>query len=60
MIPINGFFEYGIMALSGAVGAVGLTIWTLASNQTNESKENVVKSDVEISPSEVFQYKKAA
>jgi hypothetical protein len=60
MIPINGFFEYGIMALLGGVGGVGLTIWTLASDQTNESKEVIVKSDVEISDSEVFQYKKAA
>jgi hypothetical protein len=60
MIPINGFFEYGIMALLGGVGMVGLTIWTLASNQATESKEIILKSDEEISDLEVFQYKKAA
>ncbi len=60
MIPVNGFFEYGIMALLGGVGMVGLTIWTLASNQTNESKEIIVRSHLETSDSEASQYKKAA
>jgi len=60
MIPINGFFEYGIMALSGAVGMVGLAIWTLSSDQKNESKENTVEFPSGKSDSETFLYKKAA
>jgi len=60
MIPINGFFEYGIMALLGGVGTIGLTIWFLASNSMNESKEIIVKSDIETPKSEASQYKKAA
>lgn len=60
MIPINGFFEYGIMAILGAAGTVGFTIWTLASTQTSQSKKIIVKSQVEKSVSEPFQYKKAA
>jgi len=29
MIPINGFFEYGIAALLGALGMLGLSIWAM-------------------------------
>jgi len=60
MIPINGFFEYGFMALLGAVGMVGLAIWTLSSDQKNESKEVILKSPSETSDLETFLYKKAA
>jgi hypothetical protein len=60
MIPVNGFFEYGIMALLGGFGMVGFTIWTLASNQTDGSKDIIVKYHLETSDTEAFQYKKAA
>jgi len=60
MIPINGFLEYGIMALLGAAGMVGLTIWTLASPQTKQSKVISLIPQVKISDPEAFQYKKAA
>lgn len=60
MIPISGFFEYGIMALLGGFGMVGLTVWTLASNQTNENNEIILKSHLEEFDSEASQYKKVA
>ncbi|MFI5304252.1 MAG: hypothetical protein ACHQYP_05580 [Nitrospiria bacterium] len=60
MIPVSGFFEYGIMAILGGVGMVGMTIWTLTSNQTNESKEIIMKPQLEPYDSEAFQYKKVA
>lgn len=60
MIPINGFFEYGIMALLGAVGVLGLTIWTLALDQTARPIETVENLEGGHSALEAFQYKKAA
>ena len=60
MIPVSGFFEYGIMALLGGFGMVGFTIWALAFNQTNESKEISLKSHLELFDSEAVQYRKVA
>ena len=33
MEPLSGFFEYGIAAVVGAVLMVGLSIWSLVTDQ---------------------------
>lgn len=37
MVPVNGFFEYGIAALLGAVGMIVLSIWALVSDDTRKN-----------------------
>ena len=60
MIPVNGFFEYGIMALLGGVGMIGLAIWNLTSNQMNEGEEIKLGRQADEEDREAIQYKKAA
>jgi len=33
MEPMNGFFEYGIAAVLGAVLMIGLSIWSLVTSE---------------------------
>jgi len=58
--PINGFFEYGIMAILGGVGMVGFAVWTLSTREIIESEEMPTRSGEETPESLVYQYKKAA
>jgi hypothetical protein len=58
--PINGFFEYGIMAILGGVGMVGFAVWTLSTRESIESEEIPTRLSEESSESLVYQYKKAA
>ena len=60
MIPINGFFEFGIMAILGAIGMVGFGIWALVSNENRYRKVVSLKSNLKKSDSDYPQLKKAA
>ena len=35
MVPVNGFFEYGIAALLGSVGMIALSIWALIADDSD-------------------------
>lgn len=37
MVPVNGFIEYGIAALLGAVGMIALSIWALISDDSGKN-----------------------
>lgn len=47
MTPINGFFEYGIFALFGAVGMTGLSIWALLTDDARKDSERSLGTDPE-------------
>jgi hypothetical protein len=57
MIPVNGFFEYGLAALLGAVGMIGLSVWSLI---TDEKSKHSMEDDLETSIPKSISYKKAA
>ena len=60
MIPINGFFEYGIMAILGGVGMVGMTIWILTSKEMNENEVMIIESGHQASDAPAYPVRKAA
>lgn len=60
MIPINGFFEYGIMAILGGVGMVGMTIWVLSSKQMNMNEEVINEPKHQTTESPAYPMRKAA
>jgi hypothetical protein len=40
MIPVNGFIEYGVAALLGAVGMIALSIWALISEDASKNNKH--------------------
>jgi hypothetical protein len=60
MIQLNGFFEYGIAALLGAVGMIGLSIWALISDDVREYNKQAMKTNPETTAPSDLPHKKAA
>ncbi len=60
MVPVNGFFEYGIAALLGVAIMMGLGIWALVGEASRRADEGSVGADGETMIPEYPLYRKAA
>jgi hypothetical protein len=60
MLPVNGFFEYGIAALLGGVGMIGLSIWALVTDGTRKYDDQDVRTEQKTEAPKDVLYKKAA
>ncbi|MCI0528305.1 MAG: hypothetical protein L0Y56_12770 [Nitrospira sp.] len=60
MVPVSGFFEYGIAALLGVVVMMSLGIWALVGEDSYRIDEDSVGTDGETVAPEYPLYKKAA
>jgi hypothetical protein len=58
MMPINGFFEYGIAALLGAAGMIAFSVWMLIEEGSHFKGEQ--SADDESETKVPISYKKAA
>ncbi len=60
MVPVSGFFEYGIAALLGVAIMMGLGIWALVGEGSRQADEGSVGADGETIIPEYPLYRKAA
>jgi len=62
MIPVSGFFEFGLSALVGSVGMIALGIWALLSDEreSNQIKNTLTSHYRESEFSGPITYRKAA
>ena len=60
MIPVNGFFEYGIAALLGAAAMMVLCVWSLVADSNRETNEGSLEGYEETATPDHTLYKKAA
>ena len=60
MLPVSGFFEYGIAALVGAAAMLALGIWSLVADSNREINEGSLEGYEETATPDHTLYKKAA
>ena len=60
MVPVSGFFEYGIAALLGVAIMMGLAIWALVGEDSRQTDEGSMGADGETMIPDYPLYRKAA